>query len=173
MKTILRALLEYHKCTETCPQSLYVSPSLEDPLLWEGVIFLAHGFWEGAVYRFTISIPETYPSDFPVVTFTQPVYNPYIDPETNILDLKLLSGKADTIHMSDILFFIKDIFCKWELLTAHQNEDFQKLVRENVALSQEPANRLSSPFSKFQECHKDTLNKILRKSDFTEEGSLV
>ena len=48
-----------------------------------GVIFLAHGFWEGAVYRFTISIPETYPSDFPVVTFTQPVYNPYIDPETS------------------------------------------------------------------------------------------
>ena len=52
---------------------VYVMPSAKSPLVWNGVIFVRQGLYEGCALRFTLTIPDNYPDgDCPVSHLTLP-----------------------------------------------------------------------------------------------------
>jgi len=50
---------------------------------------LKEGFYEDAIFRFTITFGEIFPNELPIVRFTTPVFHPLIS-EEGVLDLQVL-----------------------------------------------------------------------------------
>lgn len=57
--------------------------------VWDGVILLRHGLYQGGMFKFKISIDTGYPVTPPSITFLSRVYHPLIDPETGELSIKV------------------------------------------------------------------------------------
>lgn len=87
---------------------------MENLRVWHGAIFLRKGPHQGAVYKFVINIPKRYNAFnvWPEVRFLSKVFNPYISPETGILDIRAMFPVWDpTAHyMISLLTQIKKIF---------------------------------------------------------------
>lgn len=53
-----------------CPEGVYLSPTDGLDRL-EGVIFVRGGYYQGGVYRFTITFPPAFPVRAPIVIFAK------------------------------------------------------------------------------------------------------
>ncbi|WVQ72502.1 hypothetical protein IAR50_002057 [Cryptococcus sp. DSM 104548] len=69
---------------KNCPRGMYLMPSEETLLRWHGVFFVHKGPYSGAVLRFTVVFPLSYPEERPVVRFTTDVFHPLVDPKSRI-----------------------------------------------------------------------------------------
>ncbi|EIW70598.1 hypothetical protein TREMEDRAFT_18354, partial [Tremella mesenterica DSM 1558] len=67
-----------------CPRGMYIIPSVDSPLKWNGVFFVHRGPYAGSVLRFILDFPLNYPQTRPTVTFDSEVYHPMIDPKTKV-----------------------------------------------------------------------------------------
>jgi len=91
-------------------QDVYVIPSAHDPLNWFGVFFVRHGPYEGAVFRFHIYIPKTFPkSDIPTIAFTPIIFHPKVDPISGYMETRSAFGKwqCGVHHIWHLLLYIK------------------------------------------------------------------
>ncbi|GAA5891743.1 hypothetical protein JCM8208_002870 [Rhodotorula glutinis] len=81
------ALLEFSALGQAdhLPTGLYLFPS--EPTRWNGVLFLHRGYYAGAVLHLTLSLPSSYPSSPPVVTFDSPIFHPLVDPSSGRMRL--------------------------------------------------------------------------------------
>ncbi|XP_013188907.2 AKT-interacting protein isoform X2 [Amyelois transitella] len=94
-------------------QGIYVIPSYENSFEWFGVIFVRAGYYEGGVFRFTITLPEKFPDEsVPVVTFSSNLYHPAVNPNTGDLNLQEVFPQWDIKrnHIWQILKYIHFIF---------------------------------------------------------------
>ncbi|RKP14780.1 ubiquitin-conjugating enzyme/RWD-like protein, partial [Piptocephalis cylindrospora] len=94
-----------------CPRGMYVIPATDNIHVWYGVLFLHDGDYENAVFKFRLTIPESYPAQGPTLTFISDVFHPLVDP-SGILSLRarfpIWRSKRDTLH--HVLLYVKDIF---------------------------------------------------------------
>lgn len=80
-------LLEFERLQDLVPSGIYVMPSFENLLLWHGSIFVRQGLYKGAVFKFTLELPENYPQAGPVVFFKSEIFHPMVDPRDGRVDL--------------------------------------------------------------------------------------
>lgn len=100
-----------------CPEGVYVSPS-KSLDVWDGVIFVRKGYYQGGVFRFKIQFTASYPLRAPLVTFSKgSLIHPLIDPRDD--HLALASGFPEWDSTKDnvvkLLFYIKIIFKTFHL----------------------------------------------------------
>ncbi|XP_066933995.1 protein AKTIP homolog [Clytia hemisphaerica] len=109
---------EYNHLKKTKIPGVYCIPSYHDPLIWFGVVFIRQGVYQNGVFRFTMTIPPTYPDgDCPSLVFTPPVFHPFIDPTTGALPLARAFGngwKPNVNHLWQILLYVRRIFYKFD-----------------------------------------------------------
>lgn len=109
-------LMEYKKLKALAPAGVYVLPSTENLREWHGVIFLRKSYYRNGVFKFVISIPESYPEEGPRVFFVSKVFNPMISPDSGELDLsaQFPIWNPNQHYIVLVLAYIKKIFYKYE-----------------------------------------------------------
>ena len=75
-----RLMKDLEKLTKDAPQSGITAVPLEDNILvWKAIIFGPEDtYWEGGVFRLTISFTEEYPNKAPVIKFETKMFHPNI-----------------------------------------------------------------------------------------------
>ncbi|GLV38832.1 pendolino [Carabus blaptoides fortunei] len=129
-------LAEYKMLQSENIRGIYVIPSRESSLLWFGVIFVRSGFYNEAVFRFNISLPDTFPDcDHPKVTFTSDIFHPVIDGSSGELNLKagFPEWKKGEHHIWQILKYINWIFDNLSGSIEHAvNEEASYMYKNDV-----------------------------------------
>lgn len=80
-------LLEYERLPELLPSGMYVMPSYETVLTWNGTIFARHGLYRGGVFKFQMELPDDYPDSPPKVRFLTDVFHPLVERLTGRVDI--------------------------------------------------------------------------------------
>lgn len=82
------------------------------PIGWSGVLFLHRGYYQGAILHFTLSIPPSYPSTAPTITFDSPIFHPLVDPSSGRmrLDWRFPTWRAREDCISHVLHAVKGAF---------------------------------------------------------------
>lgn len=109
---------EYNLLRKQLIPGIIVIPSGKSILTWNGVHFVSQGPYEGAVFRFTIHIPETFPDgECPKVIFNPIVFHPQINPETGELDVHRYFPvwKRNGHHLWQVLRYVRRVFQKLEI----------------------------------------------------------
>ncbi|CAG0917931.1 unnamed protein product [Notodromas monacha] len=123
---------EYKKIKDDPPPGIYVIPYGNSPLIWHGVLFVRHGYFQGGVFRFRVEIPEAFPEtdECPKVIFVPPLYHPLVDPETGEFDLSNVFPKwcCSSNSLQQVLRHVRNSFYS----VAESSLD------ENAALIPEP-----------------------------------
>ncbi|KHN84145.1 AKT-interacting protein [Toxocara canis] len=110
---------EYAQVCREPIDGLYTVPSAVDSSVWFGVLFIRRGVYVGAVLRFTMYLPESFPSsvEIPIVRFDLDVFHPHIDPESRELDLKryISDGwKSEKHHIYHVLLIVQRTFFSFD-----------------------------------------------------------
>jgi hypothetical protein len=123
-----------------CPDGLYLSPTPGDVALWAALFFVQKGAiaeernraldhqltvpsgpYEGAILRFQISFPDTYPYSPPLITFLSDVFHPLVVPLTtytfsaNALDASTVVSASDVDRLPPGAFSLRHSFPRWFL----------------------------------------------------------
>ena len=77
----IRIHTEYSQLAASRIGGLYVLPDPEDYLTFHGVVFPRQAMYAGGVFKFKITLPPSYPTAPPTVTFLTPVFSPFVDSE--------------------------------------------------------------------------------------------
>eukprot|EP00041_Stephanoeca_diplocostata_P015586 m.297894 g.297894 ORF g.297894 m.297894 type:complete len:294 (-) comp20088_c2_seq7:555-1436(-) len=84
----LQAELREIALQEHCYPGIYVLPRESNPFLWDGVVFVRQGDYNGGTFKFTLNIPEDFPCGIaPSVTFSTKIFHPSVDPSSRKLDV--------------------------------------------------------------------------------------
>uniref|UniRef100_F1L7A2 AKT-interacting protein n=1 Tax=Ascaris suum TaxID=6253 RepID=F1L7A2_ASCSU len=128
---------------------VYVIPSVADPSVWFGLLFVRRGIYMGAVLRFTIFLPGDFPStsEIPVVRFEADVFHPHLNKETHELDLQRYIGdgwKPDKHRIYHVLLIVQRTFFSFDadpsscvnpeaaVMLREDRESFIKKAREVI-----------------------------------------
>lgn len=78
-------IFEYKRLRHCAPNGVYVLPSATDIRRWFGVLFVHDGPYRGAIFKFLLSLPPSYPGDgqAPSVAFITDVYHPLVNPRVS------------------------------------------------------------------------------------------
>ncbi|XP_015113898.1 protein crossbronx homolog [Diachasma alloeum] len=127
-------LSEYNVLQNQDLRGIYVIPSAENSFLWFGVLFIRQGFYQGGVFRFTMTLPENFPDGgCPKVAFQSNVFHPLVYPETN--ELNTSAGfpewkKNNRIYQ--LVQFIVKVFTKVDGKLPSTNLEASTLLNNNV-----------------------------------------
>jgi len=186
----LKLTIEYKHLKQNSPGGVLVVPSFEDLRVWNGVIFVRKGSYQDGIFKFTINIPSEYNDKnvWPEVRFVSEVFNPYVNPQTGLLDLRSNYPQWDpnSHFMITVLTFVKKIFYLKESDVADYRKPadpdawrtfmrdraaYDTRVAEIVETSQSTVfeNPLSSPlsFSQPQAAHDQVRRTLLESEDLT------
>ncbi|PAV22916.1 UBC [Pyrrhoderma noxium] len=75
------------KNDDHCPKGMYIIPSVDSILSWDGVIFVHKGYYADSILKFRIRFPFTYPNRPPNVTFVTDVFHPLISNDDGTLNI--------------------------------------------------------------------------------------
>jgi len=110
--------LEYASLRHTghCPLGMYILPSSQNVLIWDGVFFVHQGYYAGAVLKFRLAFPENYPETPPAVDFITDVFHPLISPTGSFnLSPRFRPWRPKEHHVFDVLHWVKVSFEKHAL----------------------------------------------------------
>ncbi|GLB33787.1 putative ubiquitin-conjugating enzyme E2, catalytic domain homologues [Lyophyllum shimeji] len=96
---------------------MYVVPSVENLLVWDGVFFVHQGYYADAVLKFRIIFPSNYPERQLSVQFVTDIFHPLIDNQTGTFNLapRFRPWRPKENHVFDVLHYIKAAFKKQAL----------------------------------------------------------
>lgn len=107
-------MAEYRMLQSENLPGIYVIPSYESSFLWFGVVCVRSGsYYEGGVFRFTLTLPEKFPNEeVPVITFDPPIYHPAVDSNTGALYLNEVFPQwlDQKLHLWHLLKYVQHIF---------------------------------------------------------------
>uniref|UniRef100_A0A1B0C9N9 Putative ubiquitin conjugating enzyme n=1 Tax=Lutzomyia longipalpis TaxID=7200 RepID=A0A1B0C9N9_LUTLO len=114
---------------------------------WFGVIFVRDGVYRDGIFKFSLSLPESFPNDTkaPVITLKTNIFHPFVCPETNKLDTRDAFPEWDSsCHIWQLLKYLIFILEHPDMcLTSPLNEkDEGKGERNNEALEMLKNNRM-------------------------------
>ncbi|KAH9812134.1 ubiquitin-conjugating enzyme/RWD-like protein [Melampsora americana] len=110
-----------------CPLGVWVIPSPTNIYQWQGVLFIHRGYYAGAIYRFVLEIPKSYPSAPPVVRFTTECFHPLVDQSTGRFDIRsrFPEWRPRVDFLCHVLHFIKSAFKRPGLERIKEESDAQ------------------------------------------------
>ncbi|GAA5826077.1 hypothetical protein JCM3770_000978 [Rhodotorula araucariae] len=134
------ALLEFSALGQAdhLPTGMYVFPS--EPTRWNGVLFLHRGYFAGAILHFTLTLPSSYPSSPPQITFDSPIFHPLIDPSSGRmrLDWRFPAWRPREDCIALVLHAVKGAFKRKALEGVREalcaNVEAYHLYREQTAV---------------------------------------
>ncbi|EXJ82870.1 hypothetical protein A1O3_06685 [Capronia epimyces CBS 606.96] len=94
-------VLDFSSLRHSCPAGVYLSLTPGNPSLWAGALFVRKGPYTGAVLRFQISFPDTYPDLPPRVTFSSDIFHPLVVPLTTYTFTANAGDASGTVSASD------------------------------------------------------------------------
>lgn len=184
-------LAEYNLLQKQMIPGMYVLPAAKTPLIWYGVLFIHHGFYEEGVFKFIMTIPENYPDgDCPIVKFVPAVYHPLINFETGEVDVKQAfpSWRRTVNHLWQVLMFARRLFYRIESSNAvnqeaaelynNDSEAYRAKVAENISnCNEQICNNIdddphSIRFTEWvPEKHENIKNSILNSKEKTDSST--
>jgi len=108
-------LAEYNLLQKQKLPGVYVIPSAQSTLYWNGMLFVRAGMYQEGVFRFHMVIPDNYPNgDSPRLIFEPAVFHPVIDPDSGELDVKraFTKWRRNVNHIWQVLLYARRIFYK-------------------------------------------------------------
>lgn len=139
--------------SEFASGSVYVMPTRNHSLLWDGIIFVRLGALKNGIFRFSMQLESSFPSQKspPIIKLLTPLVHPLISDETLIFDSSsAFPTWSDSDHVYEILKFFKyalenvDYCCSQIPRVSNQSavelynsdrEKFLELARETVTRS--------------------------------------
>lgn len=112
-------LLEFAAIKSRCPEGIYLSPAPTDPTLWAGVFFVREGPYGGAVLRFDIVFPMSYPDAGPSLSFSTEIFHPLLVPLTTYtfaagaLDPNATVSSSEAERLPPGSFNLRECFPDW------------------------------------------------------------
>ncbi|KAG5646578.1 hypothetical protein DXG03_002881 [Asterophora parasitica] len=96
---------------------MYVVPSVENLLVWDGVFFVHQGYYADAILKFRIIFPSNYPEKQPSVQFVTDVFHPMVASQTGAFNVapRFRPWRPKEHHVFDVLHYIKAAFKKQAL----------------------------------------------------------
>ncbi|GAA5961263.1 hypothetical protein JCM3765_002889 [Sporobolomyces pararoseus] len=168
------------------PLGMYIFPT--DVFRWSGVISIHKGYYSGAIFHFTLTIPSTYPHSIPQITFDSPsVFHPLVDPVSGRmrLDSRFPNWRSRQDFIWMILHHVKACFKRRSLddlretlcanveayrLYREQTTLFAKLAAQSSALSTSSSVLYSPPPSRTTEANPSPIQ--FRKLEVGEKDEL-
>lgn len=108
--------IEFKYLMKHAPAGVYLMPEFDNIRRLHGVIFVRRGLYRDGVFRFVMNLPLSYNdmNTHPEIIFTPPIFNPLIDPDTGLLDLRideyLQQWQPERHFIVTALTFLKRIF---------------------------------------------------------------
>jgi len=117
-------IIEYKHLPARVPSGVYVVPSFTTLNVWYGVIFLRQGLYRRGIFKFIMTIPETYPDNPPTINFFSRVYHPQVRMDTGALNLESAfpSWTPHKNQLGHVLVYLKRMFYKPEAANAYNTE---------------------------------------------------
>ena len=112
-KTQVALEIEYSALAQHSPGGVYVIPSLDDELIWFGVVFLRAGVYKNGIFNFRIDLHNYNEVNcWPGITFKNRVFHPMVGEESNDLDLKeyFPNWESKNTSLVTVLTYVKKIF---------------------------------------------------------------
>ncbi|CAI9720663.1 Hypothetical predicted protein [Octopus vulgaris] len=177
-------MAEFNLLSQQKLPGVYVVPSASNTFIWNGILFIRKGMYQGGIFRFLLKMPENYPScDCPSVYFIPPIFHPVINPETGELDVKRAFPKwrKSVNHLWQILLYVRKIFYKidtkspWNHDAAvlyDQIEMYESKVAQSIQKCRESIYEIPDPndlhairFTDWDpDVHEEIRNSILNKT---------
>ena len=173
-----RLVVEYKSLEAYIPSGMYVLPQLGNICIWHGVLFVRHGLYKDARFRFKLQIPAGYPAKPPIVFFLSKVYHPLVHPETGELALtpQFPQWRPQQDFLFKVLAYIHKVFHSQECwlmvrhglnpdalyLLSQDEEAFAQEVRQCVCASQRPAPEDHHPANPVEFGQFNAFHKIVR-----------
>ncbi|XP_046413825.1 AKT-interacting protein-like [Neodiprion fabricii] len=134
-------LSEYNMMQKQDLKRIYVIPSANDSFLWFGVFFVRQGIYQGGVFRFTITLPPTFPDGgCPKVVFQPNVFHPLLKADTGELDTtwEFPEWKRNN-RVWQLVQYIVKVFSKIDSKMPSINEEALMLFASNIESFQKKA----------------------------------
>ncbi|KAL0076941.1 ubiquitin-conjugating enzyme/RWD-like protein [Phycomyces blakesleeanus] len=114
-------------------------PSSDNLNVWYGVIFVHKGFYRSGVFKFRMTIPESYPNLPPSVTFLTEMFHPLVDAHGNVsMSQQFPTWRPYQDYILHVLHYLKNMFKKAVLdglLDKHCfNKEAYRLYRTDVGV---------------------------------------
>lgn len=153
------------------PIGIYLLPA--SILTWDGVLFLHRGYYQHAIFRFTISLPTTYPLQPPLITFNLPLFHPLVNPTTGRMNLYPL-WRPQQDHTSGVLHKIKAAFKRAALdaLTEAQCSNLEAF-RMYVPAWKEGETKLIGIKIRYRENHSLFTSLAAQAADISSSNSVL
>jgi ubiquitin-protein ligase len=130
-----KVTIEYKHLKSHAPGGVFIVPSIDNLRKFHGVIFVRRGPYMNGIFKFTLDLPLMYNdvNTHPTIKFTSRVYNPYVDPETGILDIQTMYPRWDPSrhYLVTVLTFVKKIFYAKTFEDATANLEAKELAQTN------------------------------------------
>ncbi|XP_014214890.1 protein crossbronx homolog [Copidosoma floridanum] len=126
-------LAEYNEMRNRDLRGIYVIPSAQNSFVWFGVQFIREGVYQGGVFRFTITLPPSFPDGkCPMVNFQTNVFHPMINYETGELNMSwgFPEWKRDN-RIWQLVQYVTKIFTKLDTKMTPVNEEASLLLGTN------------------------------------------
>jgi len=162
-----------------CPLGMYITPSLDNLLVWDGIFFVHQGYYIDAILKFRLTFPPNYPERPPKVTFMTDVFHPLISQKDGKFNLspRFRPWRPKEHHVFDVLHWIKAAFKKHALDGIKEEDCFNKeafrlyhdstssfaaLATQSSMLSQSPSALFDSdhPSMTGKGCHTMTFREL-------------
>lgn len=87
----VKLAIEFKHLAREAPAGVYMLPETNNIRVLHGAIFVRRGLYADGVFRFRMDLPEAYNglNTHPKITFTPPIFNPFIDLTTGEMDLRV------------------------------------------------------------------------------------
>ncbi|TFY75904.1 hypothetical protein EWM64_g8107 [Hericium alpestre] len=132
-----------------CPLGMYITPSAQNPLLWDAVLFIHQGYYTDAILKFRLAFPPNYPERPPAVQFLTDVFHPLVAQQDGTFNLasKFRPWRPKEHHVYDVLHWIKAAFKKHALDEIKEidclNKEAYRLYHDSTASFVALANQTS------------------------------
>jgi ubiquitin-protein ligase len=150
-------------------------PNKTNIKIWNCVIAIRDGLYKQCKFRFTIQIPDIYPSIPPIVTFESEIYHPLVDKNTGKMDLgkRFESWTPGKDLIVNVLYYIKNIFYNPSCLTEKDsyNPESSKLFIEDYNLFKEKISNLCKVSNKNENTEEENNHMLEFKKLFLEKLS--
>ncbi|XP_012256483.1 AKT-interacting protein [Athalia rosae] len=132
---------EYSMMQKQDLKGIYVIPSAQNSFLWFGVIFIRQGLYQGGVFRFTITLPQTFPDGgTPKVIFQSKIFHPLVDAFTGELDTNWgFPEWRRTTRVWQLVQYIVKIFTKIDSKMPSVNQEALTLFNSDSEVFQKHA----------------------------------
>lgn len=163
-----------------CPLGMYVVPSFENLMVWDGAFFVHQGYYADAILKFRLIFPFNYPEGQPSVQFVTDIFHPLIASQTGIFNMsrRFRPWRPKEHHAFDVLHYVKSAFKKQELDQLREtdclNKEAFRLYHNSTcsfaALATQSSALSKSTSALFDSDHPSMTEKVSSGLNFCELG---